>query len=82
MDWADSTGWLLFGLLGNLVFSCRFLVQWIASERAGASVVPTLFWHLSLVGSLVLLAYALHRRDPSSCSPTCPTASSTCATSC
>jgi lipid-A-disaccharide synthase-like uncharacterized protein len=64
MDWTDSTGWLLFGLLGNLVFSCRFLVQWIASERAGASVVPTLFWHLSLVGSLVLLAYALHRRDP------------------
>jgi lipid-A-disaccharide synthase-like uncharacterized protein len=64
MDWTDSTGWLLFGLLGNLVFSSRFLVQWIASERAGASVVPTVFWHLSLVGSLVLLAYALHRRDP------------------
>ena len=64
MDWNDSSGWLLFGLLGNLVFSSRFLVQWIASERARASVVPPVFWHLSLVGSLVLLAYALHRRDP------------------
>ena len=64
MDWNDSSAWLLFGLLGNLVFSSRFLVQWIASERAGVSVVPTVFWHLSLVGSLVLLAYALHRRDP------------------
>ncbi len=64
MEWTDSPGWLLFGLLGNLVFSSRFLVQWIASERAGASVVPTVFWHLSLVGSVVLLAYALHRRDP------------------
>lgn len=64
MDWTDSTAWLAFGLLGNALFFSRFLVQWIASERAGKSVVPTVFWHLSLAGSAVLLVYALHKRDP------------------
>lgn len=56
--------WLGLGLLGQGAFSGRFLVQWLASERAGRSVVPTLFWVLSVIGSLLLLAYALHRRDP------------------
>jgi lipid-A-disaccharide synthase-like uncharacterized protein len=56
--------WLLVGLAGQAVFSARFLVQWIQSERAGRSLIPDLFWNLSLVGSALLLAYALHRRDP------------------
>ena len=64
MDWHDSPPWLVFGLLGNALFFGRFLIQWIASERAGRSYVPIAFWHLSIVGSLVLLAYAVHRRDP------------------
>lgn len=64
MDWSDSPLWLAIGLAGNAAFFARFLVQWIASERAGRSYVPVAFWHLSIVGSLVLLAYAVHRRDP------------------
>lgn len=64
MDWQDSAGWLAFGLLGQAAFFSRFLVQWIASERAGRSLVPRVFWYLSLTGSVVLLFYAIHRREP------------------
>ena len=64
MDWHDSTAWLAFGLIGNALFFSRFLLQWLASEKAGKSVVPTAFWHLSIWGSAVLLLYALHKRDP------------------
>lgn len=64
MDWSDSTVWLAIGLAGNTAFFARFLVQWIASERAGRSYVPVVFWYLSIAGSLILLAYAIHRRDP------------------
>jgi lipid-A-disaccharide synthase-like uncharacterized protein len=64
MDWSDSSYWIAFGLLGNAAFFSRFLVQWIASERAGRSLVPVTFWYLSIVGSLILLIYALHRGDP------------------
>jgi lipid-A-disaccharide synthase-like uncharacterized protein len=64
MDWSDSWIWLAIGLTGNALFFSRFLVQWIASERARRSYVPVAFWWLSIAGSLVLLAYALHRRDP------------------
>ncbi len=64
MEWIDSYAWLAFGLLGNVAFGLRFLVQWVASERAGRSVVPVSFWYLSIAGSLILLAYAIHRRDP------------------
>ena len=55
--------WLMIGLVGQSLFSMRFLVQWISSERKGESVLPIAFWHLSIAGSLVLLAYAVHRRD-------------------
>ncbi len=55
---------LLVGLVGQGLFTARFLVQWIASERAGRSVIPLSFWFLSLGGSAVLLGYALYRRDP------------------
>jgi lipid-A-disaccharide synthase-like uncharacterized protein len=64
MDWGDSHFWIGVGLAGNAAFALRFVVQWIASERAGRSVVPLAFWYLSLVGAAVLLAYAIHRRDP------------------
>jgi lipid-A-disaccharide synthase-like uncharacterized protein len=42
----------------------RFVVQWIASERARRSVIPIAFWFFSLGGGTLLLAYAIHRRDP------------------
>jgi lipid-A-disaccharide synthase-like uncharacterized protein len=64
MDWQDASIWLLIGFAGNALFFSRFLVQWIASERAGRSYVPIAFWWLSIAGSLVLLVYAIHRRDP------------------
>ena len=56
--------WVVFGLLGQLMFTGRFLVQWIASERAKKSVVPVLFWYFSIAGGLILLSYAIYRRDP------------------
>ena len=55
---------VLFGLFGQLMFTGRFLVQWIASERARRSVMPVVFWYFSLAGGAVLLSYALYRRDP------------------
>jgi lipid-A-disaccharide synthase-like uncharacterized protein len=64
MDWSDSIPWLAFGLLGQTAFFSRFLVQWVASERAGRSYVPRAFWYLSLLGSLILLIYAIHRAEP------------------
>lgn len=56
--------WLGIGLLGQVAFSARFAVQWLASERAQRSVVPTTFWLLSIAGSMLLLAYSIYRRDP------------------
>ncbi len=64
LDWGGSPFWLIFGLAGQAAFFSRFLVQWLASERAGRSVVPKAFWYLSIVGTLVLLAYAIHRQEP------------------
>jgi len=58
-----SNVWLAIGLIGQALFSMRFFVQWISSERSGRSVIPVAFWHLSIAGSLTLLAYALHRGD-------------------
>jgi lipid-A-disaccharide synthase-like uncharacterized protein len=59
-----STYWLILGFVAQGLFSGRFLVQWIASERAGKSIVPVMFWHLSIFGSALLLAYAIYRKDP------------------
>lgn len=56
--------WLVIGLAGQALFTGRFLVQWITSERLGRSVIPLAFWWLSLAGGLTLLAYAIWRRDP------------------
>jgi lipid-A-disaccharide synthase-like uncharacterized protein len=54
----------LIGLVGQALFTMRFLVQWLASERAGRSVIPFSFWLFSVGGGLVLFAYSLWRRDP------------------
>lgn len=56
--------WVLFGLGGQLMFMSRFLVQWIASERARRSIVPVAFWYFSIAGGLILFSYALYRGDP------------------
>jgi lipid-A-disaccharide synthase-like uncharacterized protein len=56
--------WIAIGFLGQALFSARFIVQWLASEKARRSVVPTAFWYFSLAGSAVLLTYAIQRADP------------------
>ena len=56
--------WVAFGLFGQLMFTGRFLVQWIASEKARRSVMPIAFWYFSIGGGLILLSYAIHRADP------------------
>jgi lipid-A-disaccharide synthase-like uncharacterized protein len=56
--------WVVLGFVAQGFFTMRFLVQWIASERARASVIPVAFWFLSIGGGLLLLIYALYRRDP------------------
>jgi lipid-A-disaccharide synthase-like uncharacterized protein len=55
--------WLAFGLLGQIVFGARFIVQWIASERKRESHIPIVFWYISILGGIILTAYAIHKRD-------------------
>jgi lipid-A-disaccharide synthase-like uncharacterized protein len=56
--------WLTIGFVGQALFSMRFIVQWIKSERMKRSVVPLAFWYFSLAGGAALFVYALHRNDP------------------
>ncbi|HUT60807.1 MAG TPA: lipid-A-disaccharide synthase N-terminal domain-containing protein [Phycisphaerae bacterium] len=56
--------WFLIGMTGEFVFLMRFVVQWVASERKKRTVVPMVFWHLSLVGTFMVLAYAIYTMDP------------------
>ena len=56
--------WLVFGLVAQLLFTARFLVQWLVSEKLGKSVVPVAFWFLSMGGGIMLLIYGLVRREP------------------
>jgi lipid-A-disaccharide synthase-like uncharacterized protein len=56
--------WVVLGFIAQLMFTMRFVVQWIASERARRSVIPVTFWIFSIGGGLLLLVYALYRRDP------------------
>lgn len=56
--------WVLVGLGGQIMFMMRFLLQWIASEKARASIIPVSFWWFSIAGAAILLAYAIWRRDP------------------
>ena len=57
-------GWVIFGLAGQSCFFLRFLVQWLASERRGESVIPLGFWYLSIAGAGVVLAYGIRQLDP------------------
>ena len=56
--------WLAFGVLAQVVFGARFILQWISSERAGRSVIPLSFWFLSIGGGLMTLVYGFVRREP------------------
>jgi len=56
--------WLAFGLIAQLLFTARFLVQWISSERAGKSVVPMAFWFFSMGGGAMTLVYGVVKREP------------------
>jgi lipid-A-disaccharide synthase-like uncharacterized protein len=58
LDW-----WVILGFIAQGLFTMRFIVQWIASERAGRSVIPMAFWLFSIGGGLLLLVYALYRKD-------------------
>ena len=61
----QNLSWLvLFGYAGQLLFTMRFLVQWIATERAKRSVIPVAFWFFSIGGGVLLFVYALMKRDP------------------
>ena len=57
-------GWVVLGFVAQAFFTMRFVVQWIASERARRSVIPVAFWFFSIGGGALLLVYALYRRDP------------------
>ncbi len=59
-----ETIWLAVGFLGQALFSARFFVQWIKSEREKKSVFPVAFWYFSIAGGVTLLAYAIYREDP------------------
>jgi lipid-A-disaccharide synthase-like uncharacterized protein len=59
IDW-----WIILGFVAQILFTMRFVVQWVASERAGKSVIPFSFWTFSIGGGALLLLYAIVRRDP------------------
>ena len=61
LDWSYI---MIIGLIGNAVFSARFLVQWYASEKQGESVIPVSFWYWSIAGSVIMCFYFIFRRDP------------------
>jgi len=66
--WANISwfelGWLAVGFTAQAMFSMRFLMQWIASERARQSVMPEVFWYYSFAGGFLLFVYAIYRLDP------------------
>lgn len=61
LDWSYLT---ILGFIGNALFSTRFLVQWISSERKGKSVIPVSFWYWSIAGSVVMCIYWIMERSP------------------
>lgn len=56
--------WYAVGFLGQALFSARFILQWVASERVGRSIIPDVFWYCSIGGGATLLVYAIWRQDP------------------
>jgi lipid-A-disaccharide synthase-like uncharacterized protein len=61
LDWSYI---MILGFVGNVLFSMRFFVQWLASERQGESIIPISFWYWSIAGSLIMCLYFIFRRDP------------------
>ena len=57
-------GWVVFGFLGQAIFAARFIIQWIVSEKKKESIVPLSFWYFSIAGGVVLLIYAVYKKDP------------------
>ena len=55
--------WLIFGLLGQVVFFARMVLQWIHSEKQGKSIITLHFWTVSIVGTVIILIYSIHRKD-------------------
>ncbi|KAB0496635.1 lipid-A-disaccharide synthase N-terminal domain-containing protein [Pseudomonas vancouverensis] len=64
MNMTRETLWLVIGFIGQIAFTGRFVLQWLYSEYKKRSVIPVSFWYLSIVGSTLLLAYAIYREDP------------------
>lgn len=66
--WGAMSGldkiWLGIGMLGQVMFTGRWFVQWIASEKARRAVVPATFWYFSFVGGLLVMAYGIYKADP------------------
>jgi lipid-A-disaccharide synthase-like uncharacterized protein len=61
---SSETLWLSLGFIGQALFSMRFIVQWLQSEKVKRSVFPIAFWYFSIAGGATLLIYAIHRKDP------------------
>ena len=60
---AGNPVWFIVGFTGQMVFGARFILQWIVSEYKKRSHVPVAFWYISILGSVILLTYSIHRRD-------------------
>lgn len=56
--------WLAVGFAGQALFASRFFIQWFKSEMEGRSVIPLAFWYFSMGGGVILLAYAIYKKDP------------------
>ena len=61
---AQDVIWLAIGLAGQALFSARWIIQWLVSEKSRRSTMPEVFWYLSLVGGLLVLSYGLRKMDP------------------
>ena len=61
---SKETIWLTIGFIGQAMFTMRFVIQWITSEKRKKSVIPTAFWFFSVAGGMTLLSYAIYRKDP------------------
>lgn len=56
--------WIIIGFIGQFMFTMRFVMQWLASEKAKKSVMPVSFWFFSIFGGTIVFAYAIHKQDP------------------
>jgi len=63
-EWMIVNWLLVLGFTGQIIFGLRFLIQWICSEVKKESHIPIAFWYFSLIGGVLLLSYAILRKDP------------------